>query len=237
VSLLTITQSLILKVLSSKPAAAASSSDPKILQAVEYINEAGQELAARHTWQALSNEATFVTVATESQGSIQTIAGPPFAFVVNETMWNRTLRRPLYGPKSASEWQLLKAMLSANPLVSYRVRANQLLFWPIPPAGQSVYFEWISRNWMSTADGVTFSNHFTADDQVSLLDERVLTLDALWRFKRANQLAYEEDYDKAEKAIDDLITRDGGKPRLNLSGAPQEQFPAVLVPAGNWGLP
>lgn len=233
-SLLTITQSLTTKVVSSKPTVAAASADPKVLQAIEYINEAGQELGARYSWQALTTESSFVTTAAEVQGTIQTLAGPGFSFIINESMWNRTQRRPLFGPKSASEWQNLKARFSSGPWVSYRVRGNQLLFFPVPAAGQSVFFEWCTKYWATDATGVTQKSSFTVDTDVALLDERVITLDALWRFKRANKFSYDEDYQKAQDAINDLMSRDGSKPRLNLQGPPAEFGPGIFVSAGNW---
>jgi len=222
-------------VLSTKPTAAAASADPKILQAVEYVNEAGQELCARHSWQVMTREATFLSVAAEVQGTIQSIAGTDFNFIINETMWNRTQRRPLFGPKSSAEWQNLKAQFSSGPWASYRLRGNQLLFFPIPTAGQSVYFEWCSKFWV-TSSGGTPQIGIQADTDVALLDERLIALDGLWRFKRANKLSYDEDYDKAQAAIDDAISRDGSKPRLNLAGPPNELQPVVVVPIGNWGL-
>lgn len=235
-SLLSIGQSLTLKVLKSKPTVIAASADPSILQMLELINEAGQELAARAAWQVLTAEATFLTLATEVQGTIQNLAGAGYLFTINETMWNRTQRRPIFGPKSPSEWQNLKAQFSSGPWTSWRLRGNQFLAFPIPAAGQSVFFEWVTKFWATDVTGVTPKSGFTVDGDVALLDERIITLDALWRFKRANKLSYDEDYQKAQDAINDAITRDGAKPRLNLTGQPNELQPVVLVPIGNWGV-
>lgn len=234
-ALLNILQSLSLKVLSTKPTAGFSSSDPKVAQAIEYINEAGQELAARSSWQVLTAESLFNTVAAEVQGTIQALAGPGFAFIVNNTFWNRSQRRPVFGPKTDAEWQQLKAQFMQGPWIQYRIRANQLLFLPIPGVGMQCAFEWCSNLWAASGAGAPQSS-FLTDTDVAFLDERVITLDALWRFKRANKLAYDEDYDKAQAAIEDLITRDGGKPTLNLGGQQTDILPGIIVPAGNYGI-
>ena len=134
-SLLTVVQSLMVKVISSRPTVAASNPDPKVQQAIEFCNEAGQELAARYSWQVLTTEAIFSAVGTESQGSIQALTGSGFSFIVNTTMWNRTQRRPVPGPLSNADWQLIKAQFTTGPWSQYRVRQNQLLFFPIPTAG------------------------------------------------------------------------------------------------------
>lgn len=235
-TLLTIAKSVSVRVMAQNIISAAGNADPRILQIVELINEEGQELANRYTWQALTNEANFTTVATESQGLMATITGPDFAFMVNETMWNRSQRRPVFGPKSDAEWQQLKAQFMQGPWIQYRIRGNQLMFLPVPAAGQSVYFEWVSNYWCTDTTGVTGKTAMTVDTDISKLDERLLVLGGIWRFKRANNLAYDEDYKKYSDAIDAAMARDGSKPRLNLGGEQTDILPAVIVPAGNWGL-
>jgi hypothetical protein len=180
---------------------------------------------------------TIGIVGQESQGTIQGLTGPDFGWVLNETMWDRTVRRPVYGPKYAAEWQQLKAQLMQGPWWQYRIRGNNLLLIPPPPAGDAIFFEWVSKYWVAvtTAPTVGVQSSYQADTDVSLLDERVIGLDTLWRYKATKGLAYSEDFDKAEAAIADLMARNASKPRLNLAGAQTDIYPGVLVPAGNWG--
>jgi hypothetical protein len=330
VSLLTIVQSAYLRALAIKPTVAASSADPKVLQCVECVNEAGQELASRHSWQGLTNEANFTTagvaggvtafgtltggsgyaggfsntynsvpltggtgtgaqatiavtngvvtsvtisptnpgqgysagqvlsasaatlggtgsgftvpistvgiVGLQAQGLITTLAGPDFNFIVNETMWNRSQRRPVFGPKSPAEWQQLEAQYMQGPWIQYRLRGNQLLFLPAPSPGFAIYFEWISKYWCQNATTVQGQTSMLLDTDAGILDERLLTLGTLWRFKQKNKLEYGEDVDIYEAAVEDSITRDGSKARLNLGGAQSDIYPGVVVPAGSWPL-
>jgi hypothetical protein len=238
VSLLTIVQQAALRVgLVMSSAAAASSTDQNILQLVGFVNEDGQELGSRPGWQNLTRESTFATVAAEDQGSILTLAGADFSYVLNDTMWNRSQRRPVFGPKNQAQWQQLKAQFVQGPWQQYRIRGNRVLFIPAPAAGQSIYFEWITKNWCTDASGVTGRTAMTADTDVSLLDERLHVLGAIWRFKAAKKLAYAEDLDKYENAVLDAIGRDAAKPRLTIdSSGMTDVSPVVIVPAGNWGL-
>lgn len=180
---------------------------------------------------------TIGIVGQESQGTIQGLTGPDFAWVLNETMWDRTVRRPVYGPKYAAEWQQLKAQLMQGPWWQYRIRGNQVLFIPPPPAGDAIFFEWVSKYWVAVVGAPTVGAQaaYSIDTDVSLLDERVIGLDTLWRYKQSKRLQYAEDFDKAEAAIADLMARNASKPRLNLAGAQTDIYPGVLVPAGNWG--
>ena len=234
-SLLTIIQTVAPRFGIPAPSIAASSTDQNVVQLTAFVNEAGQELAKRHSWQALTNEATFTTLATEIQGTLTTLTGADYSFIVNETMWNRTQRRPVFGPKSPAEWQQLKAQTLQGPWQQYRIRGNNILFLPAPAAGQSIYFEWVSQNWVTTATATT-ANVMTADTDVSKLEERLLALDTVWRFQAAKKLDYTESFNKAEEAISDAITRDGPKPRLQLEGSGTDILPVVVVPSGNWGV-
>ena len=98
--------------------------------------------------------ATIGIVGTQNQGNILTLTGPDFNFIVNETMWDRTTRRPVFGPKSAAEWQQLSAQQMQGPWWQFTLRDNQLLFIPAPTPGDTIYFEWITRFWAtdSTAE-------------------------------------------------------------------------------------
>lgn len=176
-------------------------------------------------------------VGIENQGTIQSITGVDFGWVLNETMWDRTTRRPVYGPKYSAEWQQLKAQLMQGPWWQYRIRGNQVLFIPPPSPGDQIYFEWVSTYWVAVTGAPTVGSQtsFLLDTDVSLINERVLGLETLWRYKQAKGLAYDEDADKAAAAIADLMARDASKPRLNLAGAQSDIYPGVLVPAGNWG--
>jgi hypothetical protein len=239
-SLLTMIQPAAVKLglYATPPGSAASNPDGNIQQLVALLNEAGQELLNRHPWQVARNEANFTTVAATSQGNIITICAAPanetFAYIVNESMWDRTTRRPLFGPKSPAEWQQLNAQFVQGPWYQYTIRANQILFLPVPAAGDAIYFEWMQKEWATDSTGATPKQSMTADTDIALLDERILTLECIWRWKSAKGLAYADDFKKADDAIQDAMARDGGKPVLSLTGTQTDVYPGTIVPAGNW---
>lgn len=235
-SLLSIVQTAAPRLGLPLPGAAASSSDQNIQQIVAFVNEEGQELAARHPWQAIRKEATFTTLAVEVQGTMTSIAGTDFAYILNETIWNRSQRRPVFGPKSPAEWQQLKAQLVQGPWSQYVIRGNNLLFTPAPPAGQSCYFEFVSLNWATDSTGVSGKTAMMLDSDIGVLDERLLTLGCIWRFRQAKGLEFAAAAEKYEAAVIDAMARDGGKARLNLNGNRTDYFPGVFVSAGSWGI-
>jgi hypothetical protein len=177
---------------------------------------------------------TIGIVGTQNQGNILTLTGPDFNFVVNETMWDRTTRRPVFGPKSAAEWQQLSAQQMQGPWWQFTLRGNQLLFIPAPTPGDSIYFEWISRYWATDTTGANGKSIMTVDTDVSKLNEQWHILGAIWRFKANAGLPYSKDQDKYDGAIADACTRDGVRSRINMLGAQADLYPGIVVPAGNW---
>lgn len=213
----------------------AGSSDETAVQMLALLNQAGEEMAEAYPWQVLVKEATFTTVATESQGAMSTIA-PGFFYILNNTIWNRSLRRPVFGALSPNEWQLLKASSVTGPFQQYRIRGDTLRFIPAPPADQTCAFEYVSKNWCTTADGNTEKSAFTLDTDVSLLDERLLTLSLVWRFKQAKGLDFTAELTMYETRLGNEMARDGGKPVIDLNGKAQILMPGVMIPQGNWPL-
>lgn len=219
----------------SSPNAAAGSTELKVNQIVALVNEEGKELAARYQWTALTNEATFTTVAAETQASLNTIA-PNLKYIINDTIWNRTLRRPVFGPLAAQRWQQVKALVMQGPWNQFRIRGGSILFIPVPTAGQSCYFEYVSKNWSTDSTGVTGKSSMTVDTDVSLLDEDIMTLGVIWRFKAAKGLSYAEDFNKYERRVIDAMARDGSKDVMNIGDVRYDIYPGIMVPSGSWPL-
>lgn len=215
------------------PNIAVASTDPQIQQIVAICEEEGQELAARYGWEALQNQATFNTVAAMVQTTLSAVA-PGLNYIVNDTIWNRTLRRPVYGPKTQAEWQESIANNINGPFNAFRIIQDAINFYPNPVAGQLCAFEYISRNWINT--GVTTSATWLLDTDTPKLDDQIITLGTVWRWKQAKGLDYAEDFAKYERRIMDAMGRDAGKPILNTAGASWEIQPAILVPRGSFGV-
>ena len=234
-SLLTLVQTAAMRVGIQKPLAVASSTDPQIQQLMALACEEGQELGERGQWQALLKEAVFTTVNTAIQGSLDTIC-PGMKYIINETIWNRDLRRPVFGPLSAQRMQQMKAMVMQGPWNQYKVVAGNIEFIPAPAAGQTCAFYYITRNWAVAADGTTKSS-YTLDDDVSLLDEDIMVLGLIWRWKAAKGFNYSQDFDKYERRVMDYLARDGSKPVLSMTANQYDIYPGVFVPAGSWGAP
>lgn len=125
-----------------------SATDATYRQMKYLINTAGEELCQLYPWEFLRKEGEIIVDAADSG---QYDLPDDFLYLQNQTMWNRTNRRPVMGPLSPQDWQLLKGWDSTGELtyVSYRLTEDKLQLWPEPPAdGTQINYEYISRNWV-----------------------------------------------------------------------------------------
>lgn len=233
-TLLTIVQNVADEVGIKRPSVVAAATDTQTRQLHKLVNRSGKFISNQYPWQALVKEATFTSVATESQGAMTTVAGADFRYVVNDTLWNRTLNRPIPGPLSESEWQNLKSSSITGPYQEYRIRGGNLILIPAPSAGDTIAFEYVSNYWCEDSGG-TDKGSMTADTDVALLPEELLELDTIWRWKKAKGFDYAEDFRTAQIEIKNYQNRDGSKAVLMLDRRRQRR-PGILVPDGSWNL-
>lgn len=231
---LTIIQDVCQRINLPNPTTAAQSSDQQIQQVVALANKEGEWQANEYDWQVLTQEGSFTTLATEIQVADITSTFPGLKSVFNDVMWNRNLRRPVFGPMTAQRWQQLKAMVMQGPWNQFRIRGNQILFVPAPTAGQSIYFEYKSVNFCQSSGG-TRQSRFVADTDVLLLDEMVFKLGIEWRWKKAKGLDYAQDFVDYEDALAIVKARDGSKDVINMGDVKYDIYPGILVPSGSWG--
>ena len=208
-----------------------SSSDGNTRTLLALAQTEGRELLERFSWPQTQAEATHTTLAAELQGVMTTIASG-FGYIINQTFWNRTLTQPVTGPLSPQEWQLQKARVTTGPYSSYRIQAGKLFAYPAPPAGNTWVFEYQTINFCESSGG-TDQSAWAADTDVGLLDENLMQMGLVWRFKKKNGLDYSEDFRIYEQKLANETARVGGKKVLDMAGGNQSNT-GIYVPEGSW---
>jgi hypothetical protein len=202
------------------------------------IEEEGMDLAKRGPWERLTVEAPITTLAVENQGAISTLASNGFNYIKNETIWDRSSRLPIVGPLGGKEWQMRKAAVNTGPRFQYRIRGGNLLVNPIPTAGLSWYFEYLSKNWILGADGTSYRQYFQLDTDEVLVPEELVLMGVRWRWKKEKGLEYAEDMRTYEMQVTDALGRDGGKPTLSMDASAYTTYgPGIFIPQGNRAIP
>jgi len=232
---LSIIQSVCSELGLAEPNQAVGNTDSIISNILALCNREGRMLAKRGNWEALLTVATYTTLAAEDQGALTTIA-PNLNFIINDTIWNESLRRPVFGPKTPQTWRQNKAFAINGPWSNFRIQGGHLRMYPTPSAGQSCVFEYISKNWCTDSTGVTGYDSWNADTDVNLLDEDLLILGTIWRWKKLKGFEYAEDFNDYERLVLDTLSKDGSKDWLSLSNTKYDIFPGIVVPSGSWNL-
>ena len=137
---LTIIQDVCQRINLPNPSSAAQSTDPAILQLVALANKEG-EWQSNKDWQVLTKETTFLTTSVQLQTTLS-VTAPGLKNIINDTIWNRDLRRPVYGPMTVQRYQQVQAAVFAGPWNQFIIQGDNILFFPVPVAGQHCYFQY-----------------------------------------------------------------------------------------------
>ena len=228
--------------LNAAPTTVAGSTDKQALQGMALLEEEGNDLSGRGDWQRITFEATHTTVATESQGSIDTIAvsnsvtrNAVFRYFKHDTLWDRTENLPVIiidGP----DWQSEKGFSSTSPRYRARIRSGDLIVTPTPPAGNTWAFEYVSWHWIENTAGTVTYQYFLADTDVILLPEPIILQGLRWRWKKEKGFDYAEDFQTYEKMVKDALGRQGLSKTLRMDATEKESIPGIVISQGSWNL-
>ena len=217
------------------PVTVLSSGDAGVQQLYGLLSELLDEVVNESKFNVTTREAVFTSVAGEDQGAMQTLAPFGYQFAYFETFYDRTLRRPLYGPLTEIEWQQIKALPNPGPFYKFRIRGDHLLINPAPVAPLSVLaFEYASSWAVLDAAGI-LKAQITIDTDTFVFPDRILRKGLAFRWKQVKGLPYQSDETQYYNLLNNYIARDKIKTRVNVADPQQPSIrPGVFVPSGNW---
>lgn len=197
-----------------QPATIVGSTDLTAQILYRLANASGKQLARYHDWQALTVEQTFTTLAQTEQ----TDALDPDDFdrmIYNAEVWNRSTDTRFTGPTPQRVWQRLQTGIGISGATGWwRIKNSQLNVYPAPSAGETLAFEYISKRWARSSGG-TEQEKFLADTDTTVLDEDLITLEMIWRFRQSRGFPqYAEDMATCEREKEKAAARDRGTGRV-----------------------
>jgi hypothetical protein len=189
-SLVSICRGLALNVGMKTPDVIATSSTREWLEAMQFANEAGEELARRVDWGALHTTATLSGTGTEAGHDL----GADFARLsrgIAVTSGGGIVR-----PLTRAEWANLVPVAGVP---RYFLLEGQILsLWPFLAIGQTATVSAQSKAWAST--GRTMST----DAAFPLIDEELLLKGLIARWRRQKGMDYADVEAEYEAAIADF---------------------------------
>lgn len=212
-----------------------SSTDPNVRLLKTLASQEGRLLAKSFNWQAITTEATFASVAQAEQ----TNALPAdFDRLIYESMYNRSQLRRITGPLNSSEWQAQQALSTSLLTDAFRIRGDSILISPTPESGDTYAFEYVSKNWCQSSGG-TGQAAWVADDDNGILDENLMLLGLIWRYRKARGFDYAEEMTTYEMEKAQAQMRDGGGRRTRNFAQDTSLYDHANMPVvqeGNWNL-
>lgn len=176
----------------------------------ELANECAQYITDEHSWQALTRLHTITgDGATESWDLPSDYGWMP----KDQQVWSSSLETPLTRIESRNRWLGLEVQSFDFVYNAWIIYGGQMHIKPALGSGATAKFYYQTKNRVQDSGG-TNKALFTADTDTFRLDERLLTLCMIWRYREDNGLPYVEDMRSYGKAVAHALTRDEGAKKV-----------------------
>lgn len=193
-TLLTICQSLAKNVGMSVPTSVISNAAREWVEAADFANHAGEELARRVDWGQLNTSATLTGDGTNKVHDL----GTDFSRLVQgvAVVGSGGYVRPL----TRMEWNTLTPV-QGTPRY-FLLEGNEMTLWPYLATAATVTISYQTKAWCSAGQ------EFVADTDTALIDEDLLTKCLIVRWRRQKGMDYADFEAEYESALQDFASFD-----------------------------
>lgn len=206
-SFLSAAQSAAIRLIGRRPSTFFSSQQTFELEMADLANEVAADLMRSVDWRVLTQLNVFNGDGVER--------GFPLPVDYDRMVTGGDVFRPdwatwRYTP--AADLNQWRDLLNGQPTVVpgfWIILDGLMSFAPIISLGDSAQFYYISKNIVLGADS-SLKPAFTGDDDTLRVDERLLTLGLIWRWRAQKRLEYAEDMANYEKALAEVQGREKG---------------------------
>lgn len=200
-------QDAISRLVARRPASVFASADEICVEIASLANEAAADIATSADWQALT---TLKIINGDGVTEEWSLPDDYDRMVLGTDIHSSTWTRMRYAPVGTLDnWLDLKTLTPAIPPGYWHIMGGKIAFVPVVSSGDDARFYYISNKWARSAGG-TAKASFDRDDDTFALDERVLTLSLIWRWKAMKGMTYDEDIKSYDLALSQVMARDKG---------------------------
>jgi len=216
------------------PVELVTSQEETAIQLLGLLNAAGNELITYYDWEFLTRTHSITSVA--NQGAYP--APSDYDHMLNQTLWDKNMRRPAYGPVSPQGWQVLtNALISVGPFVRYRVSRGNVEFLPVPGQdGLNYNYQYISNGWVNSyLDPSVYTAFVMNDNDVIKLEFWLMVKFLKLKMFQAKGLDTTSLTNDFTRVFDAATGQDHGAPVLGLANNFKTPWLNMSnVPDGNW---
>jgi hypothetical protein len=148
---------------------------------------------------------------------------------VNKTQYNKTNRWSVIGPKSAQEWQWIKASyITTGPRMRYRIMGDKFTIWPMATTQVTLGFEYQSNAWVEGSDG-TPKQKATSDTDTFLFPDRLLVLGTKLKYFEIKGFDTTTLFADYQRELSKFKAQDAGADTLSMA----PRYPNILLTQNN----
>lgn len=201
-------QSAMVRLVGRKPTTIFGSQDQMEVEIADLVTDVATDIMKAHDWRALTILHTLTGDGVEAEFDLpidfDRIVLAQRVNDMNNWLWGYT------AVQSLDEWMTItKSGFTAITPGWWIILGGKMQFSPAPTSGAPARFAYISKNIGRSATDVAISA-FTKDDDSFVLEDRLLTLGLIWRWKAQKGLEYAEDMASYETALSQNAARDKG---------------------------
>lgn len=197
--------------------------------AVEILEDLEQ-----YNWQQQRVRITWTAVIGENQGALADLF-PGYRGMVEKSLWDMTLRRPIYGPCSEIRWQTLHGIQVGGSLYEYAIFTDDLLIFPEMGSEDSLSAMYTSKYMVNSASGGLIERP-TSDSDTFVFPDNVFKSQLEWRWLKQKEQAWTAAKIRSDDITSRALAKDSSSPMLNLSEGEVSLIPGIWVPAGSWNV-
>ncbi|MEH3108982.1 MAG: hypothetical protein PGN22_02625 [Agrobacterium cavarae] len=231
-TILSACQSAAVRLIGRKPNTIFSSQKKFEMQIADLVQEAAVDIAKAFDWQAL------MVIAQHQGDGTKTAFDFPQGFdrmPIKGNVHSATWQQSGYAPaRDRDHWINLQTYSTAGAPGFWIVLDGQMQIYPPMGPSEVAKYYFVTNEIARDKDGVSKAQ-IDKDDDVFKLDERLLTLALIWRYRDLIGLDYAEAMENYERALAQVGGADKGK-RILAEGRgrlPYDAvyaFPGVIIP-------
>lgn len=203
------------------PTALLSSTDREHVELAEIIQEMATRISRDYDWQKLSAIATITGDGSDTDFDLPSDYD---RMIVDTGLWLSSLQAPLTPIDSLDKWLELDVLSFGFITNAWIMYGDQIHIKPALATGVTAKYFYQSNLIVSPASGSN-KTAFTLDTDTYRLDEQLLKLGAIWRWKAEKGQAYDEEMADYEELKGQLIVRDRGSKMVKVG---QPRTPSSL---------
>lgn len=201
-------QSAMVRLVGRKPTTIFGSQDQMEVEIADLATDVAVDIMKAHDWRALTTLHTLTGDGVETEFELPSdfdrIVLAQRVTDTNNWLWGYS------AVQSLDEWMTItNSGFAAITPGWWIILAGKMQFSPAPTSGAPARLAYISNNIGRSATDAAISA-FSKDDDSFVLEDRLLTLGLIWRWKAQKGLEYAEDMASYEAALSQNAARDKG---------------------------